>query len=101
MASHLVIISRKEAKRLPFSDAEEVLYLKFLYHSCSFFIVVQIYDKKAELQNENLYFVKNSRYLILKAVFSVAFSILKRFSFQQFLNCFHRFMHMLTEVRRF
>ena len=101
MASHLVIISRKEAKRLPFPDAEEVLYLKFLYHSCSFFIVVQIYDKKAELQNENLYSVKNSRYLILKAVFSVAFSILKRFFIQQFLNCFHRFMHMLTEVRRF
>ena len=101
MASHLVIISRKEAKRLPFPDAEEVLYLKFLYHSCSFFIVVQIYDKKAELQNENLHFVKYSRYLILKAVFSVAFSILKRFFFQQFLNCFHRFMHMLTEVRRF
>lgn len=40
---------------------------------------MQIYDKKAELQNENLYFVKNSRYLILKAVFSVFFPILKRF----------------------
>ena len=102
MASHLVIISRKEAKRLPFPDAEEVLYLKFLYHSCSFFIVVQIYDKKAELQNENLYFVKNSRYLILKAVVFRSFFYFKEvFFIQQFLNCFHRFMHMLTEVRRF
>ena len=64
---------------MPFPDAEEVLYLKFLYHSYSFFILVQIYDKKAELQNENSCFVKNSRYLILKAVFSVFFPILKRF----------------------
>lgn len=40
---------------------------------------MQIYDKKAELQNENLYFVKNSRYLILKAAFSVVFPAFKSF----------------------
>lgn len=31
------------------------------------------------MQNENLCFVKNSRYLILKVVFSVFFPNLKRF----------------------
>ena len=48
---------------------KKFLYLKYLIHSCSFFILMQIYDKKTETQSEISCFVINSRNLILEAVF--------------------------------
>lgn len=77
LASHLVIISRKGLSVCLSLMLKKFLYLKYTIHSCSFFILMQIYDKKTETQSKISRFVINSRNLILKAVFFVIFPALK------------------------